>query len=163
MTTEQLQVISKDPAPRQPSLGKPRLSPSLSGHFRAAKMTTTCPPATLPATLPASPPIARQLSQLLPPALPLLPPALPLLPPALPVPPVSPSSSRFSQLSPENFGIATRISKAHLRCAGLARSLLKHSRGNCGVFGDFCRPAALWSSERASHEPQKFNPIQPES
>ena len=100
------QGLSKDPTvptwvlqkrPRPPSLGKLRLSPSLSGHFRAPRMTTIRPPATLPATLPPSPPLL--------PFPPRLSPCCDNLSHPLPVP------SRSPQSLSGKLRISTRISK----------------------------------------------------
>ena len=88
-------------------MGKPRLSPTGSGHLRAARATTIRHPTTLPATLPPSPPLLPPLSTTPPAFLPFLP--FPLR---------------------ECFGIPTRSSKAHLRCAGLVWFFLSTHVGN---------------------------------
>jgi hypothetical protein len=176
-TTKQLQGVSKDPTVPSwmlfrhvspPNFGDLRLSPSLSGHPSCCQKRLTCPLATLPAVLPGSPPIAR-FSQFLP--------RLSHYPTTSPAPSSLDSPALFPGLSRPlpwtlpffpiplrlNFGNPRESPSAHLRCAGRTHMSKKHPRRNCGVFGDFCRPAALWSSERASHNSPRVNPIQPKS
>ncbi len=58
----------------------------------------------------------------------------------------------FPRPSPANFGESTKSPNDHLSVdRGLTQRSKKHPRRNCGLFGDFCRPAALWSSEKLSH------------
>ena len=53
----------------------------------------------------------------------------------------------------ENFGTRhVKLQSAHLAVwRGLPHSLKKHPQQNCGLFGQFCRPAALWSTQKLSH------------
>jgi hypothetical protein len=64
-----------------------------------------------------------------------------------------PRLSHSSHNLRENFGTRhVKLQGAHLAVwRVLAHSLKKHPQQNCGLFGQFCRPAALWSTQKLSH------------
>ena len=154
----------------QPSLVHSRRAPSLSVHFRTAKKTTSLSFVTLPPPLegfsgnrwnsPRSSQITSRRSSF--------------------VDRRSPRAVRRSSFAArrssiaaflpncffevvtfcenlrENFGTRHVKLQAHtLRCVWLAHSLFKHPQRNCGLFGAVCRPAALWSTQKLSHNYQK--------